>query len=83
MEYNRRPQNIDVNECGGVSYYKKGEFAKALPHIESALKTHCKNPNTSLSGRTYFIQNQGICHVEILLGEALEKYPLIPFFIKN
>jgi tetratricopeptide (TPR) repeat protein len=43
-EYNRRPNNIDVNETVAWVYYKKGEYEKALPYIDSALKTNCKNP---------------------------------------
>ena len=43
-EYNRRPQNIDVNETLAWVYYQKGEYAKALPYIKTALKTNSKNP---------------------------------------
>ena len=43
-EYNRRPQNIDVNETLAWVYYEKGDFAKALPYIKAALKTNSKNP---------------------------------------
>lgn len=44
MEYNRRPDNIDVNECLAWVYYSKGDYAKALHYIKSALKTNSKNP---------------------------------------
>ncbi|MEO5889404.1 MAG: hypothetical protein ABIQ31_04085 [Ferruginibacter sp.] len=44
LEYNRRPNNIDVNETVAWVYYNKGEFAKALPYLQVALKTHSKNP---------------------------------------
>ncbi|NNV56627.1 tetratricopeptide repeat protein [Limnovirga soli] len=44
LEYNRRPDNIDVNECVAWVYYNKGEYAKALPYIKNALKTNSKNP---------------------------------------
>ncbi|HKH59565.1 MAG TPA: tetratricopeptide repeat protein [Flavitalea sp.] len=43
-EYNRRPKNIDVNETLAWVYYCRGEFAKALPYIKAAMKTHSKNP---------------------------------------
>jgi Tfp pilus assembly protein PilF len=43
-EYNRRPKNIDVNETVAWIYYKKGTAQKALPFIETALRTECKNP---------------------------------------
>ena len=44
LEFNRRPENIDVNEAVAWVYYKKGEFEKALPYIKTALKTNSKNP---------------------------------------
>lgn len=44
LEYNRRPDNIDVNETVAWVYYNRGEYAKALPYIKVALKTNSKNP---------------------------------------
>lgn len=44
LEYNRRPDNIDVNEAVAWVYYCKGDYQKALPFIKAALKTHSKNP---------------------------------------
>jgi tetratricopeptide (TPR) repeat protein len=44
LEYNRRPDNIDVNETVAWVYYNKGEYAKAIPYIKAALKTNSKNP---------------------------------------
>lgn len=43
-EYNRRPDNIDVNETVAWIYYKIGESQKAVPYIQQALKTGSKNP---------------------------------------
>lgn len=44
LEYNRRPDNIDVNETVAWVLYKKGDYAKALPYVKAALKTNSKNP---------------------------------------
>ncbi len=44
IEWNRRPDNIDVNETVAWVYYSKGEYAKALPYVQAALKTNCMNP---------------------------------------
>lgn len=44
LEYNRRPDNIDVNETVAWVYYNKGDYQKAVPYIKAALKTHSKNP---------------------------------------
>lgn len=43
-EYNRRPQNIDVNETLAWVYYEKDENEKALPYINTALRTNSMNP---------------------------------------
>lgn len=44
LEYNRRPDNIDVNETVAWVYYCRGDYAKALSFIQPALKTNSKNP---------------------------------------
>lgn len=44
LEYNRRPNNIEVNETVAWMYYQKGEPAKAMSYIDVALKTNSKNP---------------------------------------
>ena len=44
LEYNRRPNNIDVNETVAWVYYCRGEYAKAVPYINVAMRTHSKNP---------------------------------------
>lgn len=44
LEYNRRPDNIDVNETVAWMYYCKKQYAEALPYLRVALKTHSKNP---------------------------------------
>ena len=43
-EYNRRPKNIDVNETIAWVYYKRNEFAKALPYVEAAMVTNSRSP---------------------------------------
>jgi tetratricopeptide (TPR) repeat protein len=43
-EYNRRPNNIDVNETLAWAYYKKTGNEKALQYIKVALKTNSQNP---------------------------------------
>jgi hypothetical protein len=38
MEYNRRPNNIDVNETVAWVYYNLGDYNKAVQYISAALK---------------------------------------------
>ncbi|MEQ1733792.1 MAG: tetratricopeptide repeat protein [Bacteroidia bacterium] len=44
MEYNRRTNNIDVNEVLAWVYYKKGDFTNAAKYIQVALQTNSLNP---------------------------------------
>jgi tetratricopeptide (TPR) repeat protein len=60
LEYNRRPDNIDVNETVAWVYYCKGEYAKALPFLKVALKTNSKNPTL-------------LCHAGLIYAKSGEK----------
>lgn len=44
MEYNRRPDNIDVNETVAWVYHCRNRPSDALPYLRAALRTHSKNP---------------------------------------
>ncbi len=44
LEYERRPDNIDVSETLAWVKYKKGDFVEANKLINTALKTNSKNP---------------------------------------
>jgi tetratricopeptide (TPR) repeat protein len=44
LEYNRRPDNIDVNETVAWAYYCNKQYPEALPYLHTALKTQSKNP---------------------------------------
>lgn len=43
-EYNRRPDNIDVNEMLAWTYYLQGKYSTALPYMKQALRTNSQNP---------------------------------------
>lgn len=43
-EYNRRPENIDVNEMLAWIHYSKGNYSLALPLIKKAMRTNSQNP---------------------------------------
>jgi tetratricopeptide (TPR) repeat protein len=45
IEYNRRPDNIDVNETLAWVYYKLGKYIDADKYINVAMKTNSQNPN--------------------------------------
>lgn len=82
-EYNRRPDNIDVNETVAWVYYKGGQFSKALPFAERALRTGCKNPTLLCHiGLVYAKINQKE-KAKNLLGEALKNDPAIAADLKT
>ncbi len=44
IEYERRPNNIDVCESVAWVHYKRGEFTEADKFMNTALRTHSQNP---------------------------------------
>jgi tetratricopeptide (TPR) repeat protein len=72
MEYNRRPENIDVNEAVAWVYYCKGDFDNALPYIKTALKTKSKNPTLLCRAGLIFAKTGDISVAKVSLKEALK-----------
>jgi len=82
-EYNRRPDNIDVNETVAWTYYKKGEIEKALPYAIEALKTGCKNPVLLMRTGLICAKAHQKEKAKTLLGEALKNNPNVPVDLKE
>jgi tetratricopeptide (TPR) repeat protein len=59
-EYNRRPENIEVNETLAWAYYNNGDINKAMQHIKTAHKTNAQNPSL-------------LCHSGLIFLKAGEK----------
>ena len=78
LEYNRRPENIEVNETVAIVYYEKGEYAKAIPYIESALKTNCKNPELLCHAGLIYAKVGDNVKAKMYLEQALKNDPVIP-----
>ncbi|MEO7312450.1 MAG: tetratricopeptide repeat protein [Chitinophagaceae bacterium] len=76
-EYNRRPDNIDVNETVAWAYYNKGDYAKALPYIKTALKTNSKNPTLLCRAALILSKNGDTANAKSYLTEALKNNPNI------
>ncbi|HTE09942.1 MAG TPA: tetratricopeptide repeat protein, partial [Chitinophagaceae bacterium] len=77
LEYNRRPENIDVNETLAWVYYSKGDHAKALPFAKVALKTNSQNPTLLCRmGLIYFKNNDKLTAAK-LLKAGLAAHPNI------
>ncbi|HNP20699.1 MAG TPA: hypothetical protein PKM63_08375 [Panacibacter sp.] len=82
LEYNRRPDNIDVNECLAWVYYNRGEYDKALTHIKTALKTNSKNPTLLCRAGLIFAKAGDKIVAKATLQNALMSNPNIPEALK-
>ena len=70
-EYNRRPENIDVNETVAWVYYSKGEYKKALDHLKVAMKTNSKNPTLLCRAGLIYSKAGDISTAKDLLTQVL------------
>lgn len=70
-EYNRRPANIDVNETLAWVYYMKGDHKKALPYMETALKTNSKNPTLLCRAGLIYANTNDKEKARLLLSELM------------
>ena len=70
-EYERRPDNIDINELMAWTFYKKGEPEKALNYIEKALLTGSQNAALLWKAGTIYIKNNQIEKGNMLINKAL------------
>ncbi len=77
MEYNRRPENIGVNETLAWAYYNKGEYQKALPYLKNAMKTNSKNPTLLCRAGLIYSAVGEKQLAKSLLDQGLEKKPNI------
>ncbi len=82
-EYNRRPNNIDVNETLAWVYYKKGDNAKTMPYIKTALKTNSKNPTLLCRAALIYIKAGEKEQAKKYFEEALKNNPNIAEELRN
>jgi tetratricopeptide (TPR) repeat protein len=82
-EYNRRPDNIDVNETVAWVYYKKGDHKKALLYIQVALKTNSKNPTLLCRAGLIYAKTGDRMKAKTILQEALKNNPNIDEKLKT
>lgn len=83
LEYDRRPENIDVNETVGWVYYKMGNFEKAKGYIDTALKTNCKNPVLLCHAGLIYAKSGKREKAKEILTEALKNNPGIDIELKE
>jgi len=83
LEYNRRPDNIDVNETVAWIYYCKKQYAEALPYLRVALKTHSKSPVLLCRAGLIYAGAGDRNEAKALLELALAKDPNIEAALKT
>ncbi len=76
-EYNRRPANIDVNETVAWALYLKGDYEKAIPYLETALKTGSKKPDLLGRAGLIYAKTKNKEKAKILLEDALAAHTSI------
>lgn len=82
-EYNRRPNNIDINETVAWVYYKKNDFQKAITYMDTALKTNCKNPTLLCHAGLVYAKGGDKTKAKQILIEALKRNPGIDIELKK
>jgi tetratricopeptide (TPR) repeat protein len=76
IEYNRRPENIDVNETVAWVYYNKRNAEKAV-YIKEALKTNCKNPILLCRAGLIYASAGDKAMAKTILQDGLKNDPVI------
>ncbi|MEO6819845.1 MAG: tetratricopeptide repeat protein, partial [Ginsengibacter sp.] len=82
LEYNRRPMNIDVNETVAWVYYKMKDYDKAMPYLQTALKTNSKNPILLCNAGLIYAASGKKELAKSTLTEALKNDPNIDIELK-
>ena len=70
MEYNRRPDNIDVNETLAWAYYKKADYVNAAVFIATALKTNSQNPTLLTRASMIYLKSGDGAKAKELMNKA-------------
>lgn len=74
-EYERRPDNIEVNKALAHIYYKMGELNKAEEHYNKAMVTHSKDPELMLIGGLIKIKQGNADRGRQMLRKSFETNP--------
>ena len=83
MEWNRRPDNIDVNETMAWVYYNRGEYAKATDYIKKALRTNSKNPVLLSRAALIYYKAGNLALAKSTLAETSLSNPYIDYSLKT
>lgn len=82
-EYNRRPENIDVNEMLAWTYYSQGKYSLALPYIKKALRTNSRNPTLLCRAGLIFSKAGEQGRGNALLRQVISTNPNLAFDLRS
>jgi tetratricopeptide (TPR) repeat protein len=77
IEYERRPDNIDVNETLAWVHYKRGEFAEAQKFMQVARRTHSQSPTLLCRAGLILAKNGQAAAGHALIEKVLTKTPYL------
>ena len=77
IEYDRRPDNIDVNETMAWVHYKRGEYADAATYMKAARRTNSKSPVLLCRAGLIASKNGQPAEGQALIKEALAINPYL------
>jgi tetratricopeptide (TPR) repeat protein len=83
LEYNRRPENIDVNETVAWAYYCKKQYPEALQYAQVALKTQSQNPVLLCHAGLIYAKAGKHREAKVILQKALITDSNIPIQLKK
>ena len=83
IEYQRRPNNIDVAECMAWVEYKNDNYKEANKLIDVALKTKSKNPILLCRAGLIKIKANQLVAGKELIKKALETNPFLDIDLRN
>jgi len=83
IEYERRPNNIDVCETLAWVYFKKGSFLEANKFITKALITNNQNPTLLCRAGLIKIRSGDVLKGQDLIKKALATNPYLDPTLKN
>ncbi|MBT9394795.1 tetratricopeptide repeat protein [Hymenobacter sp. NST-14] len=77
IEYDRRPDNIDVNETMAWVHYKRGEYAAAATYMQAARRTNSRTPTLLCRAGLIASKNGRTTEGQALIKQALTTNPYL------
>jgi tetratricopeptide (TPR) repeat protein len=83
LEYNRRPENIEVNEMVAWGHYLNGDYEQALPFLQKAMRTGSKDPSLLCHAGCIYMKNGQQAKAEKCFASALQAHPVLDWELEK